>query len=55
MRHRTFGRTGWQVSEAGCGMWGLAGWSGGDEAQSTAALQSFNGLIAVDPKEPSLL
>jgi aryl-alcohol dehydrogenase-like predicted oxidoreductase len=43
MRQRTFGRTGWQVSEVGCGMWGLAGWSGGDMAQSTAALQ-----LAVD-------
>jgi aryl-alcohol dehydrogenase-like predicted oxidoreductase len=28
MRYRTFGRTGWQVSEVGYGMWGLAGWTG---------------------------
>jgi aryl-alcohol dehydrogenase-like predicted oxidoreductase len=30
MQYRTFGRTGWQVSEVGYGMWGLAGWSGSD-------------------------
>ena len=43
MKHRTFGRTGWQVSEVGCGMWGLAGWTGGDHAETKAALQ-----LAVD-------
>src|ERR1700726_2320888 len=44
MRHRTFGRLGWQVSEVGCGMWGLAGWSGRDDDQSRAALQLAVGL-----------
>ena len=31
MEYRRFGRTGWQVSEIGYGMWGLAGWTGSDE------------------------
>lgn len=38
MNHRTFGRTGWQVSEIGYGMWGMAGWTGSDDAESLAAL-----------------
>ncbi|HEU5299218.1 MAG TPA: aldo/keto reductase, partial [bacterium] len=38
MRNRTFGRLGWPVSEIGYGMWGLAGWTGSDDAESTAAL-----------------
>jgi aryl-alcohol dehydrogenase-like predicted oxidoreductase len=33
MNYRTFGRTGWQVSEIGYGMWGMAGWSGSDEKE----------------------
>src|SRR5438552_3244360 len=39
MRYRTFGRLGWQVSEVGYGMWGLAGWTGRDDEQTRAALQ----------------
>jgi aryl-alcohol dehydrogenase-like predicted oxidoreductase len=39
MRDRAFGRAGWRVSEIGYGMWGLAGWTGSDDAESTAALQ----------------
>src|SRR4051812_25129749 len=38
MRHRTFGRAGWQVSEIGYGMWGMAGWSGSDDQESLSAL-----------------
>ncbi len=38
MRYRSFGRTGWQVSEIGYGMWGMAGWTGSDDEQSFAAL-----------------
>lgn len=38
MRYRTFGRLGWQVSEIGYGMWGMAGWSGSDDQQSNQAL-----------------
>jgi aryl-alcohol dehydrogenase-like predicted oxidoreductase len=38
MRYRTFGRTGWNVSEVGYGMWGMAGWTGSDDAESIASL-----------------
>src|SRR3954452_11783411 len=38
MRLRRFGRLGWQVSEVGYGMWGMAGWTGSDDAQSAEAL-----------------
>ena len=38
MRYRTFGRLGWQVSEVGYGMWGLAAWTGSDDDLSRAAL-----------------
>ena len=38
MRYRTFGRTGWSVSEIGYGMWGVAGWTGSDDAESLASL-----------------
>ena len=38
MRYREFGRTGWQVSEIGYGMWGMGGWSGSDDAESLASL-----------------
>jgi len=39
MRYRAFGRLGWQVSEVGYGMWGLAGWTGGDGQQIRDALR----------------
>ena len=38
MRTRTFGRTGWQVSEIGYGMWGMGGWTGSDDEESLQAL-----------------
>jgi aryl-alcohol dehydrogenase-like predicted oxidoreductase len=38
MKYRVFGRTGWKVSEIGYGMWGLAGWTGTDEAEVEKAL-----------------
>lgn len=38
MRYRTFGRSGWPVSEIGYGMWGMGGWSGSDDAESLASL-----------------
>ncbi len=38
MRYREFGRTGWQVSEVGYGMWGMAGWTGSDDDESHASL-----------------
>jgi aryl-alcohol dehydrogenase-like predicted oxidoreductase len=39
MNYRRFGRTGWNVSEIGYGMWGMAGWTGSDDGESLAALQ----------------
>jgi aryl-alcohol dehydrogenase-like predicted oxidoreductase len=39
MRYRTLGRTGWSVSEIGYGMWGMAGWTGSEDAGSMAALE----------------
>jgi aryl-alcohol dehydrogenase-like predicted oxidoreductase len=38
MRYRTFGRTGWQVSEIGYGMWGMGGWTGSNDDESLRAL-----------------
>src|SRR6266699_5921642 len=38
MRTRTFGRTGWQVSEIGYGMWGMGGWTGANDEESLRAL-----------------
>ena len=39
MQYRRFGRTGWDVSEIGYGMWGMAGWTGSEDAESLASLQ----------------
>jgi aryl-alcohol dehydrogenase-like predicted oxidoreductase len=39
MKTRRFGRLGWGVSEIGYGMWGMAGWSGSQDAESLASLQ----------------
>jgi len=38
MQYRRFGRTDWQVSEIGYGMWGLAGWTGSDIEEVNASL-----------------
>lgn len=38
MQYRTFGRTGWKVSEIGYGMWGLAGWTGSDDHETDRSL-----------------
>lgn len=38
MLYRTFGRTGWQVSEIGYGMWGMGGWTESQDAESLRAL-----------------
>jgi aryl-alcohol dehydrogenase-like predicted oxidoreductase len=43
MRYRKLGRTGWDVSEIGYGMWGMGGWTGSDDEESLHSLQ-----IAVD-------
>jgi aryl-alcohol dehydrogenase-like predicted oxidoreductase len=39
MQERCFGRTGWSVSEIGYGMWGMAGWTGSADPESSDALQ----------------
>jgi aryl-alcohol dehydrogenase-like predicted oxidoreductase len=39
MIYRTFPRTGWEWAEIGYGTWGMAGWSGSDDAESLAAME----------------
>jgi aryl-alcohol dehydrogenase-like predicted oxidoreductase len=39
MKYRRFGRTNWEVSEIGYGMWGLAGWKETDQTEVIAALE----------------
>jgi aryl-alcohol dehydrogenase-like predicted oxidoreductase len=39
MHLRTFGRTGWSVSEVGYGMWGMGAWSGSNDDESMASLE----------------
>ncbi|HUI74199.1 MAG TPA: aldo/keto reductase [Candidatus Acidoferrum sp.] len=39
MNYRRFGRTNWNVSEIGYGMWGMAGWSGSEDQESLGSLQ----------------
>src|SRR2546430_3087771 len=39
MRYRQFGRTGWEVSEIGYGMWGMGSWSNSDDHESLQSLQ----------------
>ncbi len=43
MRTRTLGKTGFDVSEIACGLWGMSGWSDSRDAESLHALQ-----LAVD-------
>lgn len=40
MRYRRFGRTGWEVSEIGYGMWGMASWSNSSDDESLRSLQA---------------
>lgn len=39
MLYRKIERLGWNISEIGYGMWGMAGWSGSDDAESMAGLE----------------
>ena len=39
MNYRRFGRTGWEVSEVGYGMWGMGEWTGSEDKESLHALQ----------------
>ena len=38
MIYRRFGRTNWQLSEIGYGMWGMGGWKESDDRQSMESL-----------------
>ena len=40
MKYRRFGRTGWEVSEMGYGMWGMAGWTNSSDDESLRSLQA---------------
>ena len=40
MNYRRFGRTGWDVSEMGYGMWGMASWSNSSDEESLQSLQT---------------
>ena len=44
MQNRQFGRTEWQVSEIGYGMWGMGGWTGSSDQQSLESLQAAANL-----------
>jgi aryl-alcohol dehydrogenase-like predicted oxidoreductase len=38
MKYRRFGKTGWETSEIGYGMWGMGGWTGSDDEESLKSL-----------------
>jgi aryl-alcohol dehydrogenase-like predicted oxidoreductase len=39
MQYRVFPRTNWKVAEIGYGTWGMAGWSGSEDAESLRAME----------------
>jgi aryl-alcohol dehydrogenase-like predicted oxidoreductase len=39
MKYRNLGRTGFEVSEIGHGLWGMSGWSGSEDRESLESLQ----------------
>src|SRR5512140_3864609 len=39
MKYRRFGRTNWNVSEVGYGMWGMGEWTESDDQESLQSLQ----------------
>ena len=39
MKYRKLGRTGFEVSDIGYGLWGMSGWSGSDDSESLASMQ----------------
>jgi len=43
MKYRKLGKTNWEISEIGYGMWGMGGWTGSDNEESLQSLQ-----LAVD-------
>jgi aryl-alcohol dehydrogenase-like predicted oxidoreductase len=40
MKYRRFGRTNWEISEIGYGMWGLASWKDTDDEETLRSLQT---------------
>src|SRR5947209_12402033 len=44
MKFRKLGRTGFEVSEIGHGLWGMSGWSGSEDQQSLQSLELSVGL-----------
>jgi aryl-alcohol dehydrogenase-like predicted oxidoreductase len=39
MKYRKLGRTNYEVSDIGYGLWGMSGWSGSDDKESLASMQ----------------
>ncbi len=39
MKYRKLGRTGFEVSDIGYGLWGMSGWSGSDDSESLSSMQ----------------
>jgi aryl-alcohol dehydrogenase-like predicted oxidoreductase len=39
MQYRLFPRTGWRIAEVGYGTWGMAGWTGSEDAESLQAME----------------
>lgn len=39
MKYRKLGKTNWEISEVGYGMWGMGGWTGSDDEESLLSLQ----------------
>jgi aryl-alcohol dehydrogenase-like predicted oxidoreductase len=39
LKYRRFGKTGWNVSEIGYGMWGVGGWTGSNDTESLNSIQ----------------
>jgi aryl-alcohol dehydrogenase-like predicted oxidoreductase len=44
MKYRKLGRTDFEVSEIGDGLWGVSGWTGSDDGESLASMQMAVGL-----------
>lgn len=39
MKYGKLGRTNWEISEVGYGMWGMGGWTGSNDEESMRSLQ----------------
>ena len=42
MKYRRFGKTDWQVSEIGYGMWGMGEWINSDDEESSTLVYSIS-------------